>query len=234
MVSIPKKIKTDMLFNKLFLIGAGVIGCGALFGIQKFLIDSAEFQFDVETLTTAFIACYILMAVFLIAYPLLLLILGVDTKKIAKDMQKCGIDEKSLYIDYTSASKHGKTKIGNLCTYSTTFYHYHIIPNSRIISVGKKIKIRRYKKVVKYQNGAVQREQYNITTREQHFVKIVDINGKQVLIACAKPTTADEIIAFYHKFPHILFGDWNSTSFVKQVKRARRAALQKEKEANNK
>ena len=234
MQTIPKKIKTDMLFNKLFLIIAGVVGCGALFGIQQFLINSAEFKFNEETLTLAFIACYVLMAVFLIVYPTLLLILGVDSKRIIKDMKRCGLSERDLYVDYTSASKHGKTRIGNLCTYSTTFYHYHIIPNSRIISVGKKIKVRRYKKVVRYQNGAVQREQYNITTREQYFVKIVDINGRQVLIACQKPTTADEIVAFYHKFPHILFGDYNNTGFMKQVKKARREALKKEKEAANK
>mgnify|MGYP003306052234 CR=1 FL=1 len=86
MLSIPKKIKTDMLFNKLFLIVAGIVGCGALFGLQQFLSSSAQFKNSMETLLMAFIVCYILMAVFLIAYPLLLLILGVDTKKIAKDI----------------------------------------------------------------------------------------------------------------------------------------------------
>ena len=232
MPSIPKKIRSDMLFNKIFLIIAGVIGCGALFGIQKFLIESAEFKFDVELLTTAFIVCYILMFVFLIVYPAILMILKVDTKRILKDMKKCGLDEKQLYIDYTAASKHGKTRIGELCTYSTSFYHYYIVPNSRIISVGKKIKVRRYKKVVQYRNGATQRELYNITTREQHFVKITDINGRQILIACQKATTADEIIAFYHKYPHILFGDHSNSAFARQIKRARKEALKKEKEAN--
>lgn len=232
MVSIPKKIKTDMLFNKIFLIAAGVIGCGALFGIQQFLLDSAEFKSNVETLSLGFIVCYILMAVFLIIYPTVLMILKVDTKKIEKDMKRCNLDEKSLYIDYVSASKHGKTRIGELCTYSTSFYHYYIIPNSRIISVGKKIKVRKYRKTVEYGNGAVQRVQYNISTKEQHFVKITDINGKQILISCQKPTTADEIIAFYHRYPHILFGDYNNTSFLKQVKKARREALQREKGEN--
>jgi hypothetical protein len=232
MSNIPKKIKTDMLFNKLFLIIAGVVGCGALFGLQQFLLDSAQFKNSMETLSLAFIVCYILMAIFLIAYPILLMILRTDEKRIEKDMKRCGFDEKALYIDYSSASKHGKTRIGALCTYSTSFYNYYIIPNSRIVAVGKKIKVRKYKKVVKYNNGAIQREQYNITTREQYFVKITDINGRQVLVSCHKPNTADEIIAFYHRFPHILFGDYSNTSFAKLVKKARKEALNREKGGN--
>ena len=221
-----------MLFNKLFLIIAGVVGCGALFGLQQFLSDSAQFKNSVETLLLAFIVCYILMAIFLIIYPVLLIILRTDEKRIEKDMKKCGLDEKALYIDYSSASKHGKTRIGTLCTYSTGFYNYYIIPNSRIVAVGKNIKVRKYKKVVRYNNGAIQREKYNITTREQHFVKITDISGRNVLISCHKPNTADEIIAFYHRFPHILFGDYSNSSFAKLVKKARREALNREKGGN--
>ena len=73
MPSIPKKIRTDMLFNKIFVIVAGFVCCGALFGIQEFLLASADVKFDMETLTMPFIICYILMIVFLIIYPSILL-----------------------------------------------------------------------------------------------------------------------------------------------------------------
>ena len=106
MQTIPKKIKTDMLFNKLFLIIAGVVGCGALFGIQQFLINSAEFKFNEETLTLAFIACYVLMAVFLIAYPTLLLILGVDSKRIIKDMKRLFDNVNIVICQYIICTKH--------------------------------------------------------------------------------------------------------------------------------
>ena len=121
MPSIPKKIRTDMLFNKIFVIVAGFVCCGALFGIQEFLLASADVKFDMETLTMPFIICYILMIVFLIIYPSILLIFKVDSKKIQKDMKRCGIDERALYSDYTSASKHGKTQCEDQNANSHTF-----------------------------------------------------------------------------------------------------------------
>ena len=230
-MGIPNNIRKKILFQKLFIIGSGVVSLILVIFAQKYLTSTASFE--VELLTSTFIIGYILIVIFLIIYPGLLLIFNIDNKKIIKTLKRSGIGEKDLFLDYTSASKHGKTLIGKLCTYSKTFYRYHIIPNGKILTVTKKVKERKLKKDVQYKNGATQRTQYNISTRQQFFVNITDIYGKTVSVFCNKETTADEIIAFYHQFPNIMFIDPQSRKAKKQAQEIRKKLLEEERMKQN-
>lgn len=230
-MGIPNDIKRKIFFHQFSIVVAGVIVLTLIFIIQCYLTSTPTFQ--AETLTSTFIVLYILATIFLVLYPGLLLILNIDSKRIIKNLKKSAITEKDLHIDYDSASKHGKVRIGELCTYFTTFYHYHIIPNKKILTVIKRTKERKTKKVVKYKNGAVQRTLYNISTHKQYFVDITDIHGRKVSVFCNKERTCDDIIAFYHRFPNIMFVDIQNPQMRKQVKEMKKKLLEEERQECN-
>lgn len=231
-MNIPINIKRKIVFNKLLIIGAGILLLIFLLIAKQHLTETPSFQIDL--LTSTFIVSYILIIIFLILYPVFLLVFNIDTKRIIKTMKKNGFSERDLFLDYTAASKHGKTKIGKLCTYSNTFYRYYIVPNKKILTVTKKIKERKLNKNVQYKNGATQRTLYNISTQKQFFVNITDIYGKTISIFCNKETTADEVISFYHQFPNILFIDPQSRTAKKQAQEIRKKLLDEERNNNEK
>jgi hypothetical protein len=210
----------------------GIISIIGIYGVQQYLLTTPSFQMEVVTSTFKF--GYILIFIFLVLYPTLLLIFQIDTKKIKKILKKSGITEKDLFIDYMAAINHGKTKIGKLCTYSSTFYRYYIIPNEKILTVIKKIKVKKIKKAVRYKNGATQRILYNISTRKQYFVSITDIYCRTIFVACNKEKTVDEIIDYYHQYPNILFIDPQSRNARKKAREMRKKMLEKERIENEK
>lgn len=228
-----RKIKMDIIFNKITLIIIGTILFIGVMVFKNFLNKNlnSTINNNTELFSIAFIICLILIALFLIIYPLLLLLLRVDNKKILKSLKHYNITEKDLFVDYNSAIKYGKTKIGNLCTYTSSFYHYYVIPNQDIFNVYISVKERTNKKAIKYKNGAIQRTTYNIAATEQFYIKIMTLKQKTISILCDKKATTENILNVYKQYPHILFLDPQNSRMKREIKKARIERL-KQKDSN--
>lgn len=217
--NIPEKLKRKIILNNLKTIVFGTF-LMILFLYFRFFALNQIIEDQTELFSAILYVGISIIGIFLIIYPLILLILQTDYKKIAKEMKDCRINVRDLDFDFQNAKAFGKIKCGELCTYYSNLYHYYAIPNKHILWVYETQKVRKLKKVVKYKSGAIEREEYQITSRTLYYATLKTLDKRTINVPCNKEKTVDEIVKHYKKMGHILFDNTpeNKKQYLELIK----------------
>ena len=204
---VPINIKKKIKFNYLTTILAGVIVCVGCFLFERFGLENIVSSNDTTLFSYAFYVAILCSAIFLIAFPVILLLTRKDEREIEKVMSKFGITEKALSFDYDKAISVSKIKIGDRCSYYKSMYSLKVLPHEDVAWVYIRTTIKKNKKVARSLDGDVRHEKYTMSENYQYSVVLRTLSKRSVTVNCAKQKTAHDIIDHFSKMEHILIGE---------------------------
>lgn len=227
--NLPANIKRKILFSNIFTIALGAIFAIAMFVLKQFVIEN--YIDDVSILkmfNIGLLISIILTAIFLIAIPALVLLTGIESKKIKQVMKEAGIGERELSIDFDNTKPMGKLKVGDLCAYCRSGYLFTIIPKQHILWIEKETKTNKQKRVSRAMDGTIKAEKYTISERKRYVVTIHTLYGRAIVINCNLEKYADAIVQHFSIYDHILFG--TGSEYRKEYKKLKKQKLNELKE----
>lgn len=227
--NIPANIKRKILFSNIFQIVLGAIFASAMFVLKQFVIENyIDNKSVLQMFDTGLLISIGATVLFLIIIPAVVLLSGIESKRIKQIMQQSGIGERELSIDFDNTKPMGKLKVGDLCAYCRSGYFFTVIPKQHILWVEKNMRVNKQKRVNRAMDGTIKNERYTISERKRYVVTIHTLQGRAIVINCSLEKYADAIVQHFSVYNHILFG--TGSEFRREYKKLRKEKLDELKE----